>query len=221
MLLIHCPYCGEDRPEIEFRHAGEAHIARSRTIIETSDEDFEAFLYLRSNPKGIVFERWRHVHGCGRFFNAVRDTVTDRFFTTYKAGLPKPDPARFARTVAADEPVGAAAPVASTEARKTQPAAPAKAPRKAAASAAVGAQAPAAPPPNSAAPAAEPKPRRGSARAAGTAAPSETSAQASKPARSRRKTATAESAPNATGEASSDQAAPKRTRKSPAKKGEA
>ena len=28
MLLIPCPYCGMDRPEIEFRYGGEAHIAR-------------------------------------------------------------------------------------------------------------------------------------------------------------------------------------------------
>ena len=26
-------------------------------------------------PEGLHVERWRHVHGCGRFFNAVRDTV--------------------------------------------------------------------------------------------------------------------------------------------------
>ena len=30
MLLIRCPYCGE-RPEIEFRYGGEAHIARAGT----------------------------------------------------------------------------------------------------------------------------------------------------------------------------------------------
>ena len=30
-------------------------------------------------------------HGCGRFFNAVRDTVSDKFLTTYKAGAPRPD----------------------------------------------------------------------------------------------------------------------------------
>ena len=29
-----------------------------------------------------------------RFFNAVRDTVTDKFVMTYKAGEPKPDSAR-------------------------------------------------------------------------------------------------------------------------------
>ena len=28
MLLIRCPYCETERPEIEFRYAGEAHIAR-------------------------------------------------------------------------------------------------------------------------------------------------------------------------------------------------
>ena len=28
MLLIHCPYCDETLPELEFTYAGEAHIAR-------------------------------------------------------------------------------------------------------------------------------------------------------------------------------------------------
>lgn len=91
MLLIHCPYCEEERPELEFRNAGEAHIARSTNIAAESDEDFEKFFFIRSNPKGVIFERWRHIHGCARFFNAARDTITDRFLLTYKAGEPKPD----------------------------------------------------------------------------------------------------------------------------------
>lgn len=91
MLLIHCPYCEEERPELEFRNAGEAHIARSANIAAVSDEDFESFFFFRSNPKGLIHERWRHTHGCGRFFNAARNTVTDRFIVTYKAGEPKPD----------------------------------------------------------------------------------------------------------------------------------
>ena len=91
MLLIRCPYCEEERPELEFRGAGEAHIARPTNIVELSDQEFEAFFFIRSNPKGIVFERWRHIHGCARFFNAARDTVSDKFLTTYKAGEPKPD----------------------------------------------------------------------------------------------------------------------------------
>ena len=53
MLLIRCPYCEEERPELEFRNAGEAHIARAADIAAISDEDFEKFFFIRSNPKGI------------------------------------------------------------------------------------------------------------------------------------------------------------------------
>ena len=91
MLLIFCPYCDEERPELEFRHAGEAHVARAPELLSETDEAFERFLYIRSNPKGVVFERWRHIHGCARFFNAARDTVSDKFLAFYKAGEPKPD----------------------------------------------------------------------------------------------------------------------------------
>lgn len=86
MLLIACPYCAMARPELEFRNMGEAHIARPLEPAAASDADWAEFLYLRSNTRGILLERWRHVHGCGRFFNAARDTVSDRFLATYKAG---------------------------------------------------------------------------------------------------------------------------------------
>ena len=89
MLLIRCPYCEEDRWELEFRWAGEAHIARPENISGITDEEFAEFFFLRNNEKGLSYERWRHIHGCGRFFNAARDTVSDRFLMTYKAGLPK------------------------------------------------------------------------------------------------------------------------------------
>ena len=46
-----------------------------------------SFKYHR--PRGRHHERWRHIHGCGRFFNAVRDTATDKFEVTYKAGEPR------------------------------------------------------------------------------------------------------------------------------------
>ncbi len=91
MLLIHCPYCQEERSELEFRGAGDAHIARPANIASISDEEFEEYFFLRDNPKGLIFERWRHQHGCGRFFNAARDTISDKFIMTYKAGEPKPD----------------------------------------------------------------------------------------------------------------------------------
>ena len=91
MLLIHCPYCDQTLPEAEFTYAGEAHIARPTDPMAISDEAWRDYLFIRSNPRGTHFERWRHVHGCGRFFNAVRDTVSDKFQMTYMAGLPRPD----------------------------------------------------------------------------------------------------------------------------------
>ncbi len=90
MLLITCPYCGV-RPELEFRNMGEAHIARPAFSEAITDDDWAEFLYMRTNPKGLIAERWRHVHGCARFFNAVRHTVTDKLVTTYRVGDPRPD----------------------------------------------------------------------------------------------------------------------------------
>ena len=89
MILIHCPYCEQTLPELEFAYAGEAHIARPTDPSALSDEEWEKYLFIRANPKGRHTERWRPVHGCGRFFNAVRDTVTDKFELTYKAGEPR------------------------------------------------------------------------------------------------------------------------------------
>src|ERR1700691_6483783 len=90
MLLIKCPYCGE-RPEIEFSYGGQAHLARPANPAALSDQDWAEYLYVRRNRKGVHAERWRHAHGCGRFFNALRDTTTDHFLATYKTGEPKPN----------------------------------------------------------------------------------------------------------------------------------
>jgi sarcosine oxidase subunit delta len=90
MLLIRCPYCEQDRAEVEFAYAGEAHIERPEDPSALNDAEWEAFLFLRSNPRGRHFERWYHIHGCARYFNAVRDTVSDKFLMTYEAGKPRP-----------------------------------------------------------------------------------------------------------------------------------
>ena len=90
MLLIKCPYCEQDRAEVEFSYAGEAHIERPRDPATLSDAEWEAFLFLRSNPRGTHFERWYHIHGCARYFNAVRETVSDKFILTYPSGTPRP-----------------------------------------------------------------------------------------------------------------------------------
>ncbi|MBJ3775476.1 sarcosine oxidase subunit delta [Acuticoccus mangrovi] len=96
MLLIHCPYCDKTLPEAEFTYAGEAHIARPADPSAVGDEAWRDFLFVRTNARGPHYERWRHSHGCGRFFNAVRDTVSDRILLTYKAGEPRPDLASLA-----------------------------------------------------------------------------------------------------------------------------
>ena len=89
MLLIHCPYCGE-RPESEFAYGGQAHIARAADPSTLDDDQWAAFLYMRANTKGVHAERWRHARGCNRFFNALRDTTTDRFLAFYRTGEPRP-----------------------------------------------------------------------------------------------------------------------------------
>ncbi len=89
MLIINCPYCGP-RPELEFAHGGQAHVVRPADPSKASDEQWTEFLYLRKNTRGIFAERWRHVRGCGRFFNAIRDTTTDHFLATYRSGEQAP-----------------------------------------------------------------------------------------------------------------------------------
>jgi sarcosine oxidase subunit delta len=83
LLLIDCPHCGP-RAEIEFRYAGEAHIVRPGP--DADEETWSRYLYMRDNARGEHAERWRHAQGCGQFFNALRDTVSDRIAHTYPAG---------------------------------------------------------------------------------------------------------------------------------------
>ena len=61
-------------------------MARPADPAAVDDAAWADFLYMRSNPKGRHAERWRHIHGCGQFFNCLRDTVSDRVETTYKPG---------------------------------------------------------------------------------------------------------------------------------------
>jgi sarcosine oxidase subunit delta len=90
MLLIPCPYCG-DRPEIEFSYGGQAHIARPLDPSALDDARWGDFLYSRDNIRGLHRERWRHSHGCGRFFNVVRDTRSDQIMTSYRVGEAMPE----------------------------------------------------------------------------------------------------------------------------------
>lgn len=83
MLQIPCPWCGP-RNEIEFSYGGQAHIARPPDPDALSDEAWGHYLFFRDNIKGVQAERWVHAHGCGRWFNALRDTVSYRIRVTYR-----------------------------------------------------------------------------------------------------------------------------------------
>ena len=103
MLLIPCPVCGK-RPEAEFTYAGEAHVARPADPSALDEAGWADFLHHRANPRGEHAERWRHTHGCGRFFNALRDTVTDRFIASYPSGHARPGANTAASTASLDAP---------------------------------------------------------------------------------------------------------------------
>ena len=85
MLIVHCPVCGAEGDETDFHYGGEAYIRRPATSdpANVSDEAQRDYLFLRRNPKGLHFERWRCDRGCGKWFHAARDTVTMAFKATY------------------------------------------------------------------------------------------------------------------------------------------
>ena len=76
MLLIRCPWCGE-REEVEFSYGGQARIAYPAEPAALTDEQWGEWLFVRDNPKGAFAERWVHTHGCRRWFDVDRDTVTN------------------------------------------------------------------------------------------------------------------------------------------------
>ena len=89
MLNIKCPNCGY-RDESEFLCGGEAHITRPGYEVSLSDSEWAEYLFMRHNPKGNFTERWFHTSGCRKWFNIVRNTVTNEIFEIYPSGsLPK------------------------------------------------------------------------------------------------------------------------------------
>jgi sarcosine oxidase, subunit delta len=88
MLLLTCPACGVTAEETEFAPGGEAHLRRMGPESEVGE--FEAYVFLRANPRGVHFERWRHAYGCGKWFHVARCTATLEVFGSYPARAPEP-----------------------------------------------------------------------------------------------------------------------------------
>lgn len=79
-MMIPCICCGP-RDESEFVCGGTTHIVRPP--LSADDTAWGEYLFFRDNPKGLHRERWRHVQGCGQWFNLMRDTVTHEVVSVY------------------------------------------------------------------------------------------------------------------------------------------
>jgi len=101
MLLLTCPYCGVAAEETEFAPGGEAHLKREAP--GSGDDAFRDYLFMRKNPRGVHFERWRHAFGCGKWFHAARCTQTLEVFGTYSAQVGAP-PQEIVDTIKAKRP---------------------------------------------------------------------------------------------------------------------
>jgi sarcosine oxidase subunit delta len=76
MIVIRCPYCREERTEEELSYGGEADITRPLEPASVSDSDWTDYLFVRTNPKGLLVEKWCCAFGCGQWFKVRRDSVT-------------------------------------------------------------------------------------------------------------------------------------------------
>ena len=72
-FLLPCPNCGPRRVD-EFTYGGELQLRPSTPV---SAAAWGHYLYGRRNVAGMQTEWWYHRLGCGRWFLAERDTVTN------------------------------------------------------------------------------------------------------------------------------------------------
>ncbi len=91
MLEIKCPYCGK-RSQNEFAYGGDATIKRPELNKEVSDQEWDAFVYYRKNPRGDYLGLWNHISGCRQWFKAKRNTATHEIIETYELSENSGDP---------------------------------------------------------------------------------------------------------------------------------
>ena len=72
------------RSQNEFSYGGDATLKRPEIGKETSDEEWNNFVYFRKNPRGKHSEIWHHVAGCRQWFKVSRNTATHEIFKTAK-----------------------------------------------------------------------------------------------------------------------------------------
>lgn len=77
-FLLACPLCGP-RDVYEFRFGGEV---QQRPAPGSDQHTWGEYLYMRTNVSGIERAWWFHRVGCRRWFQAERDTRTNRVLRT-------------------------------------------------------------------------------------------------------------------------------------------
>ena len=81
MLYLYCPTCERYCDETELTAGGEAHLTRKD--VKSNNGEFHDYLYARKNHKGVIFERWRHAFGCGKWFHVSRCSINNQVFGSY------------------------------------------------------------------------------------------------------------------------------------------
>ena len=84
MLYVRDPYLNEMRDQTEYHIRSEAHKARPLEPSKVSDKDWGDYIFFFANTKGIHFERWVNFTGHRKWFNVIRNTVTDEILATYR-----------------------------------------------------------------------------------------------------------------------------------------
>jgi sarcosine oxidase, subunit delta len=80
-FLVSCPYCGP-RDVGEFGFGGEK-LSRPPEPDRLSATEWAHYAYDRQNVDGLQTEWWYHRHGCSQWFQAERDTRTNRLERTW------------------------------------------------------------------------------------------------------------------------------------------
>ena len=71
---ISCPTCG-DRQVEEFQYGSEQ---EPRPSHESSDTEWNLYLYSKNNVYGKESEWWYHQYGCKRWILLTRDTISNQ-----------------------------------------------------------------------------------------------------------------------------------------------
>lgn len=83
-MRIPCPNCGE-RSNAEFSYLGDAAPVRPREVRRAPPDgaagnaalrEFGEYVYMRSNPPGLLREWWQHTGGCRAWLMVERNVTT-------------------------------------------------------------------------------------------------------------------------------------------------